>query len=117
MDRADRILFELDRPAWDAAHASAGENVLNGLLCMIIDNKRGDQINGEDKDRYQVLTQMWDAKIAAKRIEQTVENLRITACTTPPAKQTQKSKTHEAATLAQHIGDADRKACTDREHR
>jgi hypothetical protein len=126
MDRADRILFELDRPAWDAAHESSSDDVINALLCTIIDNERERyQTNDEDKDRYRVLNQMYDAKraainnakIATKRIEQTVENLRITACTTPPAKHTQKSKTHEAATLAQHIGAADRKACTDREHR
>jgi hypothetical protein len=114
MDRADRILFELDRPAWEAAHASVGEDVLNVLLCMITDHKQREAYHD---DRYKVLNQMWDAKRAAKRIEQTVETLRIAACTTPPAKQTQKSKTHEAATPAQRIGAADRKACTDREHR
>jgi hypothetical protein len=129
MDRADRILFELDRPAWDAAHESSSDDVINALLCIIINNERKpSQTNDEDKDRYQVFNQMYDAKRAAinqandakraaQRIEQTVETPRIAACRTPPAKRTKKSKTHEAATPAQHIDAADRKACTDREHR
>jgi hypothetical protein len=91
MDKADQFLFRLDRPAWDAAHASS-EDVLKVLQCLIIE-KQHERRYDVDDDRYQVLNQMSDARNAAKRIEQTVETLRIAACKTPPAKRTHKSKT------------------------
>jgi hypothetical protein len=110
--RADRIVLELDQPAWKAQYATVGKDVVSALTVVTAD----------DEEHTKMLDKIFEDKqavedAAEEAIEQTVENLRITACTTPPAKQTQKSKTHGAATLAQHIGAADRKACTDREHR
>jgi hypothetical protein len=72
LERADAIVFEFDRPTWDAAYAN-------------VDSKVPLALHGQLSPRWRALNELWEAKHAA---EEMVTNARLAACKTKRVKRT-----------------------------
>jgi hypothetical protein len=83
LERADAIVFEFDRPTWDAAYANVDSKVPLALHGQLIETDDGPEF--PLSPRWRALNELWEAKHAA---EEMVTNARLAACKTKRVKRT-----------------------------
>jgi hypothetical protein len=104
IDRADEMVFRFDRPAWDAAYATASSAAPLAMQSRLFGEEPGEE---EDDDgnvqppspRWAALNDLIEGKRAIEKrvVEQPVlpEPLREAACEAKPMKRTRKPKRRE----------------------
>ena len=92
--RADEIIFELDRPAWQMDYANVGSSVP-----LMMQDELGEDDAPTQTPRWRALNELWEARYAieeaaelARLVEAESKHRRIAACKPPVAKRTKRGE-------------------------
>jgi hypothetical protein len=96
LERADRIVFRFDRPAWDAAYQAVDSRVAQAMLPTMEEptlDDDGNRVAGSP--RWQALQSLWQRKLEAEeaaKLAAAPEPQRLAACSAKPPKRTRAMK-------------------------